>query len=52
MAGVNKPDEVRCGKCGAKLRLVHKLMDPRPEGGTHRMYQCPCGEQVWVKTPE
>jgi DNA-directed RNA polymerase subunit M/transcription elongation factor TFIIS len=52
MVGVSKPEEVRCSKCGAKPRLVHKMMDPRASGGTLRMYKCRCGEQIWVTTPD
>src|SRR4051794_11250556 len=36
----------------AEPRLVHKMMDPRPHGGTLSMYKCECGEQIWVTSPE
>jgi len=42
---------VECGKCGAEPHLVHKMLDLQ-NGGTLRMYECQCGEQMWAQSPE
>ena len=38
-------------KCGAQLRVVRKMMDPRT-GVTVRMFECQCGERNWTEAKE
>jgi hypothetical protein len=38
-------EERRC-RCGAQLRLVRKMLDPR-KGRTIRVFECECGERTW-----
>jgi hypothetical protein len=38
-------------KCGAQLRVVRKMMDPRT-GMTVRMFECQCGERNWTEAKE
>jgi len=48
--GTESP-EVRCNRCGAQPKLVHRMLDPR-KGHTLRMYSCTCGEQTWTTNAE
>ena len=43
--------EVRCDRCGAKPKLIEKMLDPR-KGQTLRMYNCTCGAQTWTSSAE
>jgi len=46
----NELNTVKCKRCSASPRLMHKILNPRT-GGTLRMYRCECGEQMWLDEP-
>jgi hypothetical protein len=44
-------DQIKCRRCAATPRLLHKILIPRTGGHTH-IYKCECGEQMWLDEPE
>jgi hypothetical protein len=49
-SGPKTLDKPQC-KCGAQLRGVRQMMDPRT-GMTVRMFECQCGERNWTEAKE
>ncbi len=45
LRGSKTDEDDRCDRCGAQLKLISRMMDPR-RGRTARIYRCQCGEQA------
>jgi hypothetical protein len=48
IVGSKAAEDRRCYRCGGRPKLVCKMLDTR-RGCTVRMFECACGERIWIE---
>jgi hypothetical protein len=48
IVGSKAAEDRRCCHCGGRPKLVYKMLDTR-SGCTVRMFECACGERIWIE---